>query len=310
MILEIDESILGNLEQEFFSQYSRSSSEDTPVIFLLGASRTGSTFLYQAMIHRFRFTYFSNLANDAFPVHPIVAVALQHQLCSTIEASFKNRYGKTDGQLQPSEASYVHQNWFAGNHPAQIRSKQVLPDRKEHFVQTISAAHHLTVHPLIIKNAWNCFRIENLASLFPNAFFIWIRRDLKRSAISDLATRYKLRADPTVWNSATPANYEALQREPYWVQVVENQYEFNLAVSDGLTSFAAGRYYDLWYEDLCKDPEAELEKMREQLAVRTQRDVRLDVYDSQTTLDQSDKEKIESYISKHSERLGSHLYTG
>jgi hypothetical protein len=312
--MEIQDSHLETIEQALFSEFASETPHSSPVIFLLGASRTGSTFLYQALIHRFSLSYFSNLANDTFHNCPIIALTLQHQLRKTIDVSFKNQYGKTEGILQPSEASYVHRNWFNGEHPAQLHSKTIRPERKEHCVNTISSAYHLTQRPLIIKNAWNCFRIENLASIFPQAFFIWIRRDLANSAISDLATRYHMRTSPTVWNSATPWNYEALQERPYWEQVVENQYEFNVAISENLNKHAPSRSMDVWYEELYAQPDSELRGVQFHLndfydfSFDQNFSVQLKTYESQTKLAATDTDNILSYIESQQTRLNPFFY--
>ncbi|MBT3604114.1 MAG: sulfotransferase [Candidatus Latescibacteria bacterium] len=312
--MEMKDTHLETLENTLFAEFASSPPNDTPVIFLLGASRTGSTFLYQALIHRFSLSYFSNLANDTFFNHPIIALALQNQLRKTIDVSFKNQYGKTEGVLQPSEASYVHKNWFGGEHPAQLHSKQILPDKKDHIINTVSAAYHLTQQPCIIKNAWNCFRIESLAELFPQAFFIWIRRDLTRCAISDLATRYNMRTSPTIWNSATPWNYEALQKKPYWEQVVENQYEFNVAISESLAQSAQNRSLEVWYEDLYTKPNEELQKVETHLngfytfPIEQNQDVQLQIYESQTHLETPDGESIQAYIKSQHDRLSPFFY--
>src|SRR5262249_7932126 len=115
--------------------------------------------------------------------------------------------------------------------------------------------------PLVIKNAWNCFRIPALARLLPAARFLWVRRDIGTAAKSDLHARYSTKGSPVIWNSATPHNVESLRARPYWEQVVENQFEFNAAMHRDLNAHAKERFLEVWYEDLCADPSFTLDRI-------------------------------------------------
>ena len=46
-------------------------------VFVLGAPRTGSTWLYQAICGGLELPFISNLTNDLFPDAPIVGLAIQ-----------------------------------------------------------------------------------------------------------------------------------------------------------------------------------------------------------------------------------------
>lgn len=222
-------------------------------IFILGAPRTGSTLFYQALCSRFEIPYLSNITNDHFAGTPIIGLALQKT--APVEIEFSSQYGKTKGALQPSEASAVMCRWFGGGHPSAIMSARIRSDAEPHFLATLAAAEELYDAPLVIKNAWNCFRVTYLAQALPRARFIWIRRDVAAAAKSDLSARYTTKGDPNEWNSATPANVEELQVLPPAAQVVENQHAFNVAIQSALESHANGRWHEIWYEDFCAAPD-------------------------------------------------------
>jgi hypothetical protein len=227
---------------------------DAPGIFIVGAPRTGSTLFYQATASYLKLPYFSNLANNLFPHCPVLIAPAHRQLQGTFAIEFTSAYGKTEGAFQPSEASAVMRHWFGGEHPSQLKSTTILPGKEDHCRRTLAALHLYFGAPVVTKNAWNCFRIASIARLLPRAYFLWIRRDLVQSALSDLAARYVVQGDPTVWNSATPANVDELRKLPYWAQVVENQYEFHKAILSGLKEHAPGRHADVWHEDFLRDP--------------------------------------------------------
>ena len=221
-------------------------------IFIVAAPRTGSTVFYQALTFFFGLPYFSNLANDSFGEVPLVAIALQ---CGIPQPrSFKSYYGKTRNVFEPSEASNIMRNWFGGGHPSQSRSAKVLAGKKRHMFMTLACAQQLYGDlPVVIKNAWNCFRIQSIANTLPGARFIWLTRDLERAALSDLEARYQTKGDPLAWNSATPAKIEELQKLPPEYQVVENQFEFNKAIKNGLSPLPRSQWRRVSYEDFIKN---------------------------------------------------------
>jgi hypothetical protein len=229
-------------------------------IFILGAPRTGSTFLYQAMVHTFALPYISNFTNSNFPSTPIVGLAVQNGIRADI--GFQSSFGKTNGAFQPSEGSAVLMNWFGGGHPSQIVSTQVLDGKERHFRRTLAATEGLCGGPLVTKNPWNCFRANYLTQSLPSARFVWIRRDVRVAALSDLEARYITKnGDANAWNSATPANVEQLLRLPPVQQVVENQVEFSKAISRALATHAEGRWIEVWYEDLIAEPQVALDRI-------------------------------------------------
>ena len=247
------DSIAG-AEQELFSRDY--PGLESGCIFILGAPRTGSTVLYQAMSSAFKLPFISNFTNTYFSSAPIVGLAIQNGISS--EISFKSSFGKTMGAFEPSEGSAVMSQWFGGGHPSQTVSARILDGREEHFIKTLRAAEGLFGRPLLLKNAWHCFRVDYLAAVLPRAKFVWIRRDIAAAALSDLEARYETKGDAHSWNSATPSNVEELAQRPPVEQVVENQFEFNSAISSSFARGAVGRHFEVWYEELLLEPRAVL----------------------------------------------------
>lgn len=250
-------------EQLLFQKFSNTDSlNKLPLVFILGSPRTGSTLVYQLMVNFFNFFYFSNFINNYFYEFPIVGATLELQLNPRTSVNYKSKYGKTEGLFEPSEASWVFKNWFGDKHPSQLCSSTVLPEKEAHLTVTFNGISHLSGMPILTKNAWNCFRIQELTRLFPNIHFIWLRRDIAVSALSDLEARRR-RGSPDIWNSATTANYQSIQKLPYWEQVVEQQYEYNKSIGEDLRRFSRGQYLEIWYEDVCEHPKEELAKVDE-----------------------------------------------
>lgn len=286
------------------------SSKNSRPIFILAAPRTGSTFLYQVAIKAFDLPYISNLTNDCFPRTPIIGLALQRGV--KVDVGNQSRYGKTEGLFQPSEGSGPMMNWFGGGHPSQKVSCCALPGKEAHFIATLAACEIMyDGRPLLIKNAWNCFRVAYLAARLPGARFIWVRRDIRKAAESDLEARCKTKGNPHAWNSATPSNVEALRKLPPEHQVVENQFEFNQAIKAGLSEYAQGRWIDVWYEDFIADPASELDRMTGLLGLPRAEGRPVECAIPNTGFKISDREasSISRYIDTHCDRLGVYCYS-
>jgi hypothetical protein len=279
-------------------------------IFILGAPRTGSTVLYQALCSRFGLPYIANLTNDHFARTPIVGLTIQKAV--PVRIHYASRYGKTDGAFQPSEGSAVMTRWFGGGHPSALVSACILEGKEPHFLATLTAAEALFGAPLVIKNAWNCFRVRYLAKALPFARFIWIRRDVADAAKSDLAARYRTKGSAREWNSATPENIEELRRMAPAAQVVENQHAFNIAVAAGLNHHAEGRWREVWYEDFCGDPDAVLSDLGAFLErPSAQRASAVEIGRAgDVDLPAADGEAIDRYLAEHAERFSADRHPG
>ncbi len=292
------------LEGDLLRQFDR-GGEPTPV-FILGAPRTGSTALYQAMAIACRLPYISNATNDQTPDHPIVGILRSHGQWSDESGRLQSRHGKTSGEHAPSEGSAILTRWCGGGHPSELVSSGVLESRRDHMTATLRAVEGATGRPLLIKNAWNCFRLASLAQTFPKAGFIWIRRDIGAAAASDLAARYASKSNPNAWNSATPRNLSELQLRPYWEQVVENQFEFSRAIKEA-APFAAGRFLEIWYEDFCVNPDEVLEHAGEALdmlppLLRALPRGAVGPAGGPSGISSEDSERIESYLKREPHR--------
>lgn len=134
------------------------------MIHIIGAPRTGSTLLCQLIINHFRVNYFANdkrITNtDPAPV------------------SYESEYGKTKLPYDPSEASVILQRWFG-------HSSKALPGMDSIIASTVQDAE-----PLVMKNIWNVWRIDEWERLAP-CQWVWIRRDVNCAAESALQSYYK-----------------------------------------------------------------------------------------------------------------------
>jgi len=303
-------------EDVLFDRFASAlDTTDVPLVFILGSPRTGSTLVYQVLINYFDFFYFSNFIADHFSVYPAVGAVLDQALNPRDITAYESEFGKTKGMWEPSEASAIFKNWFGGEHPSQTKSSNVLSGQDVHIQKTMKSIFSLTGRPVLSKNAWNCFRIAAIMELFPRSSFVWVRRDIRESAISDLASRYK-HGGATIWNSATPSNYLEIQKLPYWQQVVEQQYEYNKTIEADLRQFSRGQFIEVWYEEMCRDAEGQVARLRDYFYAQhlplTMKQVSsaqpIHISQGAKVSVQQDYSKIAQYVDEQRKRLSKYLF--
>ena len=248
------------LEEQLFNSAIDLPRTHKEIIFIVGAPRTGSTLLYLLMIRHFHLTFFPNFVNDNFYENPAIGMMMWlAEMCDQhFDVTLENRYGHTVGLSQPSEATRIFKKWFEDSATS------------KHLADTLDFLAAVIPSPLVIKNAWNCFRIADLATEYPSAKFVWIRRGIEAAALSDLNARYVTAGSPSVWTPVTPPNVGELADLPYAQQVVENQRAFEREIYKGLSSILQpSRWTEVWFEKLIENNAETLKYLGSHLGLYT-----------------------------------------
>ena len=292
---------LSKIEETLFKEFCKEKISN--IVFILASPRTGSTPFYQALVSSSGCPYISNFTNTYFSEYPVIGLSIQHGTKSV--DSLKSKYGKTNNLFGASEGSALFANWFGGGHPSQEVSSEAKEEKKSHFEKTVNSISALYGKPLIIKNAWNCFRIQSIVNIFPMAKFIWLKRDIGEAAKSDLEARYVTKSNPNHWNSATPRNVGDLLKKPYVQQVVENQYEFNISIKKSLELIPSQNWTEVFFEDFIRNPTKIISDMCAFIKCTPRFDNELKDKIRKESIDLSSKDidDINSYIHDNAKRL-------
>jgi hypothetical protein len=122
--------------------------------------------------------------------------------------------------------------------------------------------------PLLFKNM-NCGqRIRAISEIFPEAIFLHCRRDPLFVAQSLLKVRKEVNGDFNKWWSIMPKEYSKIRTLNPSEQVVAQIYFIEEQIKNDLEMFYSNRYMIVSYEELCKNPTKQLEKIRFFLAKR------------------------------------------
>jgi hypothetical protein len=177
-------------------------------IFVVGAPRTGSTLLFQAVLQHYQVAYISNLM-ALMPRWMLRLCRARRRCCSGYRSSPRHsRFGYVSGLCAPNEAGAVLRHWF--DSPPNLR-------HANHVRATVATIARLANAPLFVKNQVNTIRADALFDLFPEARLLFLTRDPLFTAQSLLMSRRALSTDDRQWWSVAPPGFEAvLEQEPLY----------------------------------------------------------------------------------------------
>lgn len=229
-------------------------------IFIVGAPRTGSTLLSELLISTYRTSYISNLCALLYR-SPVLATKLTKSLGPVHTFSGISKYGYIQGLSAPSEAGVLFKHWFGDDKGIkQAKPRLLFP----HVVRTaVDSMCCLMGGPLIAKNLYNSMRLRRINQIFPNAIYIYIKRDVLYTAQSIILARRKLFKNDGGWFSVKPQNYETLLELGPFEQVIYQIRSIENYIKKVLYDGHIKNVIEIWYEDMCSDWQRVLKKIAE-----------------------------------------------
>lgn len=237
--------------------------EDQPIVFIVGAPRSGTTLLYQLMCRYTVVAYVSNFA-ARFWMAPLigsmVAAALRRSDPGGIPLT--SHLGGTVGSASPHEFTYFwefHTGSSGVHHLTrhELQSIDWTPVRRE-----LSALSHWSRRPLVLKAInYVDYQIPFFRALFPNSRFIHVRRDPRYVAQSILESRVRRYGSDRVWWSIRPRDVDAWRDRDPVEQVCHQVRDCLSAVDQGMREVGAEASMEVDYEQLVKEPDVVLERV-------------------------------------------------
>ena len=257
-------SSLTLLGQEHKKLASSTRELDYPPIFIVGPPRSGTTLLYQLMLHRFHLAYFPNIANR-FNKSPVLATRFGLRYCRPYVSDFKNNYGLIEGQLMaPHEAGSIWNRWYPteGNDGYNYTPAGYFDDKTKHIIyQTIAGIEKLFDAPFINKNVKKSVRIQSLVEIFPKALFIQMKRNPFDVANSILKGRKERNKELNDWWSVMPREIEKLRCKNYLEQICGQVFYIEKNIEKDIMKVDKERLDAVYYDNLCANPKKELDKI-------------------------------------------------
>ncbi|MGY2575691.1 sulfotransferase family protein [Vibrio sp. C8] len=249
------------LNNYFFSLFENERIGDDytepNLVFIIGAPRTGSTYLSQLITYSIGVGYFSNL-HDRFYQAPYLAEKIINFFgIKAKNTNFSSKYGYIEGALSESEGGLFWRRFFPKDKEHIILDDYMQGQLKYSINRLFKESHKKT---LLFKNNFNGFRLRSLSKCFPNAKYVFIKRNTLDTAISLLEARERINGDESVWWSMRPKNMIGIESlEPYQ-QVVEQVERINEQIQDDINDLCLDAI-TIDYEDIVTDPKKIINKL-------------------------------------------------
>lgn len=230
--------------------YDRKNKEckHSPV-FIIGSPRTGSTVLYQMLTHASDCLYIDNLIYAFFNNLPFGFWLSNKIFANKSHGSFDSKYGNTDTWHSPSECGGFWYRWFSReqdfvNYGA-LEDGSVIEMRCN--IHSIMNRYEKNI---LFKNLNASQRIRVLHEAFPNAKFIFIKRDPLYTVQSLLRAREKAKIPDTRWWSVKPMNYKKLNNLPLHEKLVSQVFYIEQQIAKDLKNINSNNVFIINYVDI------------------------------------------------------------
>ena len=206
-------------EYPYIKKYSYQPLKHQPV-FIIGAPRTGSTILYQTITNQLDVLYVDNLVCK-FYSNFFFGFWLSNKLFKQrAHNCFKSKHGSTKGLHAPSECGAFWYRWLPKDRHFidynDITDKMVKEIKRE--IATIINYYN---KPIVFKNLNTGQRMRLIQRCFPNAKFIFIKRDPLFTAQSILKAKRQIGLAANEFWSVMPPNVAKLKRYNSSEQVIK-----------------------------------------------------------------------------------------
>ncbi|MFE8032939.1 sulfotransferase family protein [Thiohalocapsa marina] len=232
-----------------------------PPLFIIGAPRSGTTLTYQLLTQHFKLGYMTAPVAYTCGVANLSTRALRPWL-GRPKSGFESHYGQITGIFSPSEHHNYWARWFPETVDLGHYSDPYTADmaRFEGLETDLASLSAILERPLIFKNLYLSISAGLVARILPHARFLIIKRDPLLVCQSILRRREQL-PDPRKWWSVKPPHYRAWLDLPLWQQVARQVFYANALPSRDLACFARGRFTEVDYVEVCRQPRVWLDRM-------------------------------------------------
>jgi hypothetical protein len=261
-------TLLRIVQGALFGRDIRRTELKGPPIFLLGHWRTGTTLLHELMICDERFGY-PTTYECMDPNHFLLTEGVFTRWLRFLMPSSRPMDNMKAGFDRPQEDEFALCMMGAGSPYSMIAFPNHPPEKQEYldldqvppkglrrwkriFKHFLRCVTYKTGKRLVLKSPPHTARIPTLQQMFPDAIFIHIVRDpyvVFPSTVNLWRTLYKTHGLQT-------PTYQGL--EGHVLQTFTRMYE---KLEAGKKLLAPQQFYELRYEDLTKDPVAEMKKI-------------------------------------------------
>ena len=252
---------LNNFAQAF-EESARSTSwpETRRPVFIVGPPRSGTTLLYQSLVHSFAVGYTANIHCLLYGGPSLVERALRPSRRGS-PVRFRSANGRTAGLRGPSECGEYWYRFFPRD-PTYVRSSDLSHLALSRLRTSVGAMLRACSVCVVYKNTYNSLRLEPISVCLPEALFVVVRRGVLDVARSLLAGRHRVLGSYEAWWGVRPPGPDLSSRPPH-EQAVEQVVRINDVIDRDTASIGSHRFLQVQYEDLVQDPRSQMIRVRD-----------------------------------------------
>lgn len=262
------ELLLGKLNARLKSPVQTNiSGKNSPMLFIVGVPRSGTTLILQWLAGTGQFAYPSNFISRFYQA-PDVGAMIQEMMInpqyayrdemtgfpeSLPDDPYSSVAGKTVGWLAPNEFYYFWRRFY----PVADSYQPILNPEEfafEPFRRELTAVAGVLNKPFVLKAIIANWIIHDLAEIIENSVFLYIHRDHASTVRSILDIRKQMHGSTEFWYSFRPPEYEAISQLSPEKQVVAQVEYTQKAIEAGLFQIDSQRVIRTEYEHFCYDP--------------------------------------------------------
>lgn len=235
----------------FGSPKGRTVKQSIQPIFIIGAPRTGSTILYQALTNAYKLAY---IDNDACVWHRNLRFGMWLSLKRYGDSphhNFKADHGGTQefGGHAPSECGDFWYRWLPKDRHF-VDHQDVTEQMVDGIRTEVLGVSALLNKPMLFKNLNAGQRLRLIRQVFPDAKIVFIRRDPRFVVRSILNARRKASVPDGDWWSIMPANVDELRGLPEPEMCAAQVYFLERQIEKDLALFPAEHVKEIHFREL------------------------------------------------------------
>lgn len=251
---------------------------EMPVVFVVGAPRSGTTVLMQWLASSGSFGVPTNLLARLY-ANPYIGGLLQRlvtdpeldyrgELAVQHHDAFASEVGKTSGLLAPHEFFYFWRQYL----PLDVARPMTRDERgRANMAGLADGMRRLEAglgRPLALKAIIAQYDIDLVSEAIPTAIFLRTRRDEVANVESILAARRTVSGSESAWFSVRPAGTERLSDSPPLDQAAAQVAWTNDDLDRQLALLDPARVVEVDHTAFCHDPASIYRALNDRMAKR------------------------------------------
>lgn len=274
-VLEEVNELLSDAEATRFGH--EQLTPELPVLFIVGAPRSGTTLALQWLANTGVFAYPTNLLSRLYGA-PYLGARIQQLLTDPAfdfageltgagvnSIPWSSTIGKTVGMLEPHEFSFFWRRFYPVGRPRPLSAHELAGADARGFAHGLALLQHVLRKPFAAKAILLQYNLVHLAELLPTAIVVRTVRDPVLTVRSLLGARQQVFGSITPWFSVEPPGSDWLRTQDPYVQVAGQVAFTNRAIEQQFERMPAGRVVTLRYEEFCAEPAAVYHELRRRM---------------------------------------------